>query len=332
MKKKATKTILLTGAGFTKNFGGFLAKEMWSKIFNHRLVEEYQKLRKLLCDDYDYESIYHKVLSGEFSIQEKGAITNAILAAYVSLDDVVRNWTFRQGAPYPVNIYGVNNFIRRFAGKNGEFGFFFTMNQDLFIERHFNDIRTGLGQPAIRRLIDQYMINLRLPIEKINYISLPTKDMLQRDLNSYISGQTICYIKLHGSYGWQSSDGKERLVIGRDKEKQIQDEPLLSWYFELFKEALESKERKLFTIGYSFRDSHINKIIADSAINHGLKLYILSPEDPTKFMTNIKSVEYGEQIRSSINKYYPYNLLDVFPSNQDDSHAWKEIIESYFTE
>jgi len=30
---KVNKYILLTGAGFTKDFGGFLAKEMWESIF-----------------------------------------------------------------------------------------------------------------------------------------------------------------------------------------------------------------------------------------------------------------------------------------------------------
>jgi hypothetical protein len=332
MTSKIARRILLTGAGFTKNFGGFLAREMWSKIFNHHLVKDHQNLRKLVLNDYDYESIYNRVLSGEFSIQEKEAISAAILKAYESLDDVVRKWTFGTGAPYPVNIYIVNAFIEKFAGRDKEFGFFFTLNQDLFIERHFNAIRTGLGQPGIRKLIDQYMINLRLPIEKINYISLPTEDRLQKDINSYLSSRTICYIKLHGSYGWKSSDGKERLVIGRDKEKQIHDEPLLSWYAELFKEALELEERKLFVIGYSFRDKHINNIIINSIKNRGLELHLLIPKTFDNFKASLNSIEGGEQIVSSIKGYYPYSLLEVFPSNQDVSHAWKEIAENYFAE
>lgn len=254
MTRTIRKRILLTGAGFTKNFGGFLAKEMWSKIFNHNLVQGHQNLKNLLWNDWDYESIYHQVLSGEFSIQEKEDISAAILEAYAGLDDVVRNWTFSGGAPYPVNIYGVNRFIERFAGGNKEIGLFFTLNQDLFIERHFNAVMTGLSQPGIRRILDQYMINLQLPIGKVDYISLPTENMLQRNINNYLSGRTICYVKLHGSYGWKNSGGEERLVIGRDKESQIKDEPLLSWYFELFKNTMELDERKLFVIGYSFRD------------------------------------------------------------------------------
>lgn len=33
---KFNKKILLTGAGYTKDFGGYLAIEMWSFIFNNR--------------------------------------------------------------------------------------------------------------------------------------------------------------------------------------------------------------------------------------------------------------------------------------------------------
>ena len=330
MKGTIAKRFLLTGAGFTKNFGGFLAKEMWAKIFNHHLVSEHQELRKLISTDYDYESIYHRVLSGEYSIQEKDAISVAILAAYESLDDVVRNWTFRQGAPYPVNIYGVNGFIERFAGRDKELGFFFTLNQDLFIERHFNAIKTGLSQPGIRRILDQNMINSQLQIGKADYISLPSENMFQRNINNYFSGQTICYVKMHGSYGWKGSGGEERLVIGRDKQSKIKDEPLLSWYFELFKEALQLDERKLFVIGYSFRDSHINEIILDSINTHGLKLYILLPASFSDFVEKLKLVENWEQIVKSINGYYPYSLLEVFPSNQDKSHSWEEISNSYF--
>ena len=42
------KTILLTGAGFTKTFGGFLGSEMWAAIFNQPEVGEDNKLREYM--------------------------------------------------------------------------------------------------------------------------------------------------------------------------------------------------------------------------------------------------------------------------------------------
>ena len=93
MNKTIAQHILFTGAGFTKNFAGFLATEMWTKIFNHSEVQNYPYLRELLLDDFDYESIYYKVLSGNYSADEKEAIQNAIFEAYQKLDAIACEYT-----------------------------------------------------------------------------------------------------------------------------------------------------------------------------------------------------------------------------------------------
>jgi hypothetical protein len=116
MARDYSENILFTGAGFTKNFGGLLAKEMWSKIFNDPRVQSCSRIKEVLINDYDYESIYHRVLNGDYSEDEKKIISDAILEAYRSLDDICREWVFRNGAPNPVNIYGVNRLIERFSG------------------------------------------------------------------------------------------------------------------------------------------------------------------------------------------------------------------------
>jgi len=36
---QSTEHMLLLGAGFTKNFVGLLAKEMWTEIFNHKEIQ-----------------------------------------------------------------------------------------------------------------------------------------------------------------------------------------------------------------------------------------------------------------------------------------------------
>ena len=40
MAMQIREPVLLTGAGFTRNFGGFLANQMWDKIFNHEQVQK----------------------------------------------------------------------------------------------------------------------------------------------------------------------------------------------------------------------------------------------------------------------------------------------------
>lgn len=323
MKKQFCHNILLTGAGFTKNFGGLLAKEMWSKIFNNPKL--HSQLKPLLLNDFDYESIYHKVISGEYTVEEKSSINDVIFDAYKVLDDICREWTFRNDAQYPVNIYGVNKFIEFFSGGRAEPGLFFTLNQDLFVERQFNSIEKSLIHPGIQKIPDAHKTINRLALEKQDFISLPTQIHIENNKTNQIYGNELHYVKLHGSFGWSSSDGTNGYVIGKNKEKQLADEPLLSWYFKLFVNALSAPGRNLLIIGYGFRDDHINEVIADSVNKYGLKLYVISPSDQANFISGLTAFKSGKSILKGLAGYFPYSLLEIFPNDQSESHAWREI-------
>jgi len=45
MDIKTKGLILLTGAGFTKNFGGFLGSQMWDQIINDPEIQDNDNLR-----------------------------------------------------------------------------------------------------------------------------------------------------------------------------------------------------------------------------------------------------------------------------------------------
>ena len=62
------------------------------------------------------------------------------------------------------------------------------------------------------------------------------------------------YYKLHGSSGWQLTDGgKPLLVIGRDKTGTIAERPILRWTYEQFEQYLQRDDTRLMVIGYGFR-------------------------------------------------------------------------------
>jgi hypothetical protein len=238
MKNKDNKfadTILLTGAGFTHNFGGFLSEIMWAHIFNHPLIQKCQNVKNLMIHNYDYESIYHIILSqqfwGKYSEGDREAIKKSVFEAYRQLDDTILNWS---PTAYPVNLYGINKLIERFAGNPIEkkMSCFFTLNQDLFIERHFNTLGKPLTIPGVPiKPHPGDSTGRQSPLKKEDFITLPTGEKLEESKASSLSYQTFNYIKLHGSYNWKSSRGLDMLVIGQDKENQISNEPLLSWYF-----------------------------------------------------------------------------------------------------
>jgi hypothetical protein len=322
-----SKYILFTGAGFTKNFGGLLAKEMWSKIFNNTDIQSHSRLRELLLNDFDYESIYDRVINNDFTGEEKKSINDAIFDAYHTIDRIVAGWTFQQGATNPVNIYGVNKFIERFSGQRADTaGYFFTLNQDLFIERHFNSITEALDLPCMGKRFS------KLLIEKKDFVKVPTEDELTKIKNNRLSSRTLYYVKLHGSYGWVNPNNTDNFVIGKEKDARLALEPLLSYYFDLFKEMLSIQECKLFVIGYSFRDKHINKVIADSVSKNGLKLYVISPKEQSSYINDLKNMEHGQTILKALGGYFPYTLLDIFPQDQSKTYAWKEIVKSYFSD
>ncbi len=67
--------ILLTGAGFTHNFGAPLAKGMWAEIFNHPAVQSSPALRELMFDEPNYKSLYAKVLEDDYPEQDKNGLS-----------------------------------------------------------------------------------------------------------------------------------------------------------------------------------------------------------------------------------------------------------------
>jgi len=55
MNFKSNNLILLTGAGFTKNFGGFLADDMWDMILGHPLIQKNEKLKRLVLSNSNFD-------------------------------------------------------------------------------------------------------------------------------------------------------------------------------------------------------------------------------------------------------------------------------------
>lgn len=324
MSRKQFNKILLTGAGFTNNFKGFLAKDIWSFIFNDKQIKERPRVLEIIDSDYDYESIYYKIQNdSDYDSEDKKAINDAIYNAYQKLDDTIRKVTDEN---HPLAIHHVNEMIDLFSDRKGGSGYFFTLNQDLFIERRYK-LRELLTLP----LPNACRINLvgdrtKLPLETGDFKTLPSKEELDREKTQLLPGSGLRYIKLHGSFNWYSFDGSEMMVIGKNKEDQIFKEPLLSWYFELFGNVLHQDDTKLFVIGYSFMDEHINEVIANAMNDYGLQLYIILPTEIEKFKQRLDKLQYASLILKKPSNYFyhEYRLSELILEHQD---IWDDIIK-----
>jgi hypothetical protein len=323
--KKSNKLIILTGAGFTKNFNGFLAVEMWSKIFNHSIIKSHQKLKALLQDDFDFESVYSNIINGDFTEEEKAAIKTVIEDVYKELDDAIRRWVFNDDNPTALNTYGLwGDLLTLFNGEPSNLGWFFTLNQDLLLERH-----NGFRSPGVPWFNQSFYSLSGQEFQKSYFVSLPSSDVEEKIKKDIESQGGIHYIKLHGSYGWKASDGSNRMVIGKNKVMSIEQEPLLKAYLNIFKDVIKEGDKKLLIIGYGFGDQHINEILLEGIEKYSLKLYIITTTSPKDFDSNLRNGHfYALPIKNGIDGYFPYRLSEIFPKNQERSVHIDEIRRS----
>jgi len=332
------KTILLTGAGFSKNFGGYLAREIWSKIFNHPDLEKFPTIKEKLKSNFDFESIYSDVLKdSSLSLDEKNVFQRIIISAYVDMDDMLSQHNSTNNDPYQINFRGVSNFLGLFAGSNNEVGINFTLNHDLFLERKVTRPALGLGLLEYKNYSDVVQTGR---LDSTVRVDLPDDTFIENFKQNHLnSSGDLFYIKLHGSLGWWSATGNKRMVLGNNKLADIMQEPLLKWYFEIFEEALFRDGVKLFILGYSFNDSHINEKIVKAVKNHGLKIYVISPTDPEVFKNRLigkptdnstlwEPNKDGQDIWKAVANFFPYYLKEIFPSDQSETDKKRDLFNA----
>ena len=312
--------VLLTGAGFTKNFGAPLAAELWSIILGSPYLRGYSNVRKVLLDDFDFESVYHRVLTGDFTADERTWLTRSVKSAYTYIDSTIQDIS---GAG--INIFGLQDMIKRFAGNRLQPGFVFTLNQDLFLERHYyNGEEPTL--PGIRRGQRWFTGNFATGIQPMDVCMLPDDFPSAEEL---LKNSGFFYVKLHGSMNWYSSAGDgQKLVIGQGKDTQINSEPLLARYFETFRNTLCSGEHKLLVIGYSFADSHINRVLKES-MKSGLQLFVLSPASPERLKSRM-SEQDCDDLWPALCEYFAFDLKTLFPADQSVTPQWRHVCSRFF--
>lgn len=348
MNFQSSENILLTGAGFTKNFGGLLASEMWAEIFNHEKIQAQTRIKELMSDDFDYESIYYNIIEGSYTNDEKEAIDDAVKFAYEYIDSILRQFIINH--PYPLELSIVNDLVSKFSetGSYSYIGtnnvthyvfpetsiksFIFTLNQDLFFERLYpSHADAKLSIPGIKNNSNWFTTHFNKPLNREDYCQLPEEEELNRNAD-LLSDGNFFLIKLHGSYNWRSFDGSDIMVIGRGKYEQIQKEPLLKYYFEIFENVLSQNERRLLIIGYGFSDKHINRIISKAVKDKGLKIYIISPDSPEEFKKKLcEKSGLGINIWQEISGYFQYSLKEIiFSKNTGKNTAIKQHFYDVF--
>lgn len=322
------KKILLLGAGFSANFGGLLARDMWVKMFNNPLLDGAGDVKLELKKQFNFENAYSNFYTQKEEKKEQFAVLEKVIQeAYQNMNDKLLspNWS-----TVDVNPSSLTEFINMFVNDgSGGFGACFSLNQDLFFEKHSN--RQPLVPKSMEYAGTPGNINANdFKTEKI----LPSTGELE-EYKAQFEKQKFGFIKLHGSLNWKTQDGSNAKVIGINKPEIIKTIPLLNWYRELFAAAVAQENIKLVVYGYSFRDDYINKIIYEAL--HGtserkgsnMKIYIISTENQERFHERlIKDYPLeGQEIWQAVDGYFPYPMKVILPGNAVPTREYEEIVK-----
>ena len=232
-----SKHILLTGAGWSKNWGGQVANEVWQSLIGNAAVRGNPRLRDLLLREASFELALGQTHLAPFTVNDRQELERALHDTFVSIN---REIARPDHDPW-INIYGVQEFLFRFWGQRNQgndTGYLFTLNQDLFFERNlYNEHAFGAPGGALPGLAPVYGQNWFSTNLGAYSPDLEMRPVADPPREGHLRGQ-MNVIKLHGSFNWRSADGRNVLVVGTDKTAQIASLPLLSWYADVFRRVV----------------------------------------------------------------------------------------------
>ena len=129
-----TNKILLTGAGFSRNFGLPLASDVWGLIFNNLEIQSTKKIRSDLLKEYNYEKFK----------EERDCFLERIDVIFNDIFEKLTIKVFEMN--FGISHKDIRNFIQMIVGKKFDEGYLFTTNQDLLLERLFIEPGSDKGK------------------------------------------------------------------------------------------------------------------------------------------------------------------------------------------
>lgn len=268
--------LLLIGAGFSRNWGGWLASEAFEYLLGCPEIRDNAHLRQLLWRHQAAGGFERALaeLQRDFRRQPQDNTRNlqdfqaAIARMFADM-----NRAF-EATPFEFQ-QGVDRLVRTFLVK---FDAIFTLNQDLLLEQYYFNDNIMLSAP--QRWNGGHLPGMQ-PYEHpdypapANWAQRNWAPLPQADFRTEQRLQPV--FKLHGSFNWHDHIAGPLLIMGGDKVRDIQFHPILNWYFTQFEEYLSHPDTRLMVIGYGFRDPHINEVIVRAVQEESLQLFVIDP-------------------------------------------------------
>jgi hypothetical protein len=254
--------ILLTGAGFSHLWGGWLASEAFEYLLG------VDNLHPIIRDRLWFHKERGTGFEGVYTELKARSHNDPRDVVFKQFHDMVSGMfhTMRHGFSRAT----IDGEVLRFLV---QFNAIFTLNQDTLLEQKY----LGFSQDDFRVSSNGNFFGTQLPgLERTVSMSAEAPGLYQPGPGPFtLAEKRQPYFKLHGSSNWTTgSDGNLMLILGGGKDIEIPKHPLLAWYHSEFARHLAGAQ--VLIIGYSFSDDHINAMLAN-AILKGARYFIVDP-------------------------------------------------------
>lgn len=313
--------VLITGAGFTANFGAPLASDIYEKIFNSKEIQGNDILNGIIKNKMNirtanYEKIYQDVIyNASYPSEEKKILRNILFKVLMDdIDKYCRTPNFNKKSSNGKSILEhLHLFLIKLSNTNDK-SIFFTLNQDMFIERQCNQLSSDYlseSSDHVRRKlrerghdtenpicfkrlgVNHYKIGKNSKYDTRNDIEINsfTVREAKNEFKKWREGKSLhcLYVKLHGSQDFVDEQGNRVLITGTHKTSQISSSGLIEYYNEIFDNTLSYESCRIIIIGYSFNDEHINKSIIKALKNKDTIFYLVDYKSLKDFLEDLNS-------------------------------------------
>ena len=237
-------TVLLTGAGFSFNWGGRLAREVNTAVA--RRVSDDANLAALLHRNPNFEEALAELQnaaahSASGAKEQLQRLEAAIVAVF---DDMNAHLSVATFSFRPEMGWMLPEFLVLFDA-------IFTLNQDLLLESHYL-MPAGIGYPlsvlaGADGTLQSCRVSIRFPIplcrrlqcssDRWRPVASPRSTVIGPRHQPYSS----CTARRIG----MTQSGGHLLVMGGNKPTAMQRHPILTWYAEKFAEAVSKPNARL---------------------------------------------------------------------------------------
>jgi hypothetical protein len=236
--------ILLLGAGFSRNWGGWLAAEAFEYLLGHPKIDS--PLQHILWKHRRSDGFEGALgeLQDEFFRSRDPLAQTRLRQLEAAIGDMFADMDKGfEATPFEFQ----NDIAFQITTFLAQFDAIFTLNQDLLLERHYLNDNVMLRDP--RRWNGWQIPGMRpepgpdagsfRPGAKNMGIWVPDGGLATLDTRYQP------YIKLHGSSNWRGANDRSIMVLGNSKRALIDNFPVLPKYHQHFRQCLSASRAHL---------------------------------------------------------------------------------------